>query len=174
MRTRSFGALELNPSSVKAHQLYTGYLTFAGRFDYAIAEIRKAQQLDPFLAQNGLDARADLCERPAVRSRLAAVPRGGRNRPKIQRRALLRWPCLLLQKQYAPALPEFEKARDLAEDPGQEMVAVAADYAASGNRATAIQNLGELKQCSEKGYVSPHDIAAIYSRLGKKTKPWIS
>ena len=39
--------LELNPSSASGHKGYAEYLTHAGRYDAALAEIRRAQALDP-------------------------------------------------------------------------------------------------------------------------------
>jgi len=40
-------AIELNPNYATAHQWYAEHLTKLGRFDEAIAEIRRAQELDP-------------------------------------------------------------------------------------------------------------------------------
>ena len=39
--------LELNPNYATGHQWYSEYLTFQGRTDEALREIRRAQQLDP-------------------------------------------------------------------------------------------------------------------------------
>ncbi|NOT63445.1 MAG: protein kinase [Acidobacteria bacterium] len=40
-------ALELNPSSADVRQAYAFYLTYMGRFEQAIPEIKKAEELDP-------------------------------------------------------------------------------------------------------------------------------
>lgn len=40
-------AIELNPNYATAHQWYSEYLTAMGRFDEALAEIRRAREIDP-------------------------------------------------------------------------------------------------------------------------------
>ena len=41
-------AIALNPNNAQAHHWYADYLTAMGRFDEALAEIRRARELDPF------------------------------------------------------------------------------------------------------------------------------
>jgi len=41
-------AIEINPSYADAHQMYSFYLSATGRFDEALAEMRRAQELEPF------------------------------------------------------------------------------------------------------------------------------
>lgn len=41
-------AIELNPNLAAAHTLYAEYLSQTGRFDEALREIKRAQELDPF------------------------------------------------------------------------------------------------------------------------------
>ena len=40
-------AIELNPGYATAHHWYAWHLTLSGRFDEAITEMRKAENLDP-------------------------------------------------------------------------------------------------------------------------------
>jgi tetratricopeptide (TPR) repeat protein len=47
-------AIELNPSSVNAHQFYSRLLTTLGRYDEALAEMYKARELDPRSADLGV------------------------------------------------------------------------------------------------------------------------
>ena len=41
-------AVALNPNNAQAHHWYADYLTAMGRFDEALAEIRRAREIDPF------------------------------------------------------------------------------------------------------------------------------
>ncbi|MFN2393872.1 MAG: tetratricopeptide repeat protein, partial [Pyrinomonadaceae bacterium] len=41
-------AIALNPNNAQAHHWYADYLTAMGRFDEALAKIRRARELDPF------------------------------------------------------------------------------------------------------------------------------
>ena len=41
-------AIELNPNYATAHHFYALYLSEMGRFDEGIAEIKRAQELEPF------------------------------------------------------------------------------------------------------------------------------
>ena len=49
-------AIELNPSSGEAHYGYALYLNAAGRHDEAIAEIQRAQEVDPIVFIQKVDA----------------------------------------------------------------------------------------------------------------------
>jgi tetratricopeptide (TPR) repeat protein len=49
-------AIALNPSDATAHNLYSEYLRYQGRFDEALEEIRQAEELDPLTPVHQIDA----------------------------------------------------------------------------------------------------------------------
>jgi serine/threonine-protein kinase len=49
-------ALELNPSDAHAHRLYAEYLRFSGRFDEALVEARRGEELDPLSPAHQIEA----------------------------------------------------------------------------------------------------------------------
>jgi TolB-like protein/DNA-binding winged helix-turn-helix (wHTH) protein/Flp pilus assembly protein TadD len=72
--------------------------------------------------------------------------------------------------QILQAIPEYQKAVELSQgdsDPGAQL---AHAYAASGRESEAQKILREWLDQSERAYVSPYMIAAVYAGLGKKDK----
>jgi TolB-like protein/DNA-binding winged helix-turn-helix (wHTH) protein/Flp pilus assembly protein TadD len=72
--------------------------------------------------------------------------------------------------QILQAIPEYQKAVELSQgdsDPGAQL---AHAYAASGRKSEAQKILREWLDQSERAYVSPYMIAAVYAGLGKKDK----
>jgi len=72
--------------------------------------------------------------------------------------------------QILQAIPEYQKAVELSQgdsDPGAQL---AHAYAASGRKSEAQKILREWLDQSERAYVSPYMIAAVYAALGKKDK----
>jgi len=72
--------------------------------------------------------------------------------------------------QILQAIPEYQKAVELSQgdsDPGAQL---AHAYAASGRKSEAQKILREWLDQSERAYVSPYMIAAVYAGFGKKDK----
>ncbi|HET6893607.1 MAG TPA: tetratricopeptide repeat protein [Pyrinomonadaceae bacterium] len=160
-------AIKHQPSYPPAHQWYSSYLVALERFDEAIAEAKRTQELEPFslIASSHLgwilylagknDEAIEQCTRildldsnffPALRYRgLAYVEKG----------------------MYREAINDFQKAVKLSGSP--LMLAVLGQgYAASGQKAQAEQVLSELRDLQDKRYVSPYTVAGIYAGLGQK------
>jgi tetratricopeptide (TPR) repeat protein len=73
------------------------------------------------------------------------------------------------QKRELPeAIAELEKAVSLSNGGTLYRAALAHAYALSGERAKALSVVGELKELSNRGYVSPLDIAVVYTGLGDR------
>ena len=160
-------AIKHQPSYQPAHQWYSSYLVALERFDEAIAEAKRTQELEPFslIASSHLgwiyylagknDEAIEQCTRildldsnffPALRYRgLAYVEKG----------------------MYREAINDFQKAVKLSGS--SLMLAVLGQgYAASGQKAEAQKVLSELRDLQDKRYVSPYTVAGIYAGLGDK------
>ena len=160
-------AIKLKPSYAPAHQWYSSYLVALERFDEAIAEAKKTQELEPlsFVASSHLgwiyylsgqnDQAIDQCGKildldpnsfPALRYRGLAYEQKG---------------------MYAQAIADFQKGVKLSGSPLM-LALLGHAYGVSGKRAEAQQVLSELQDLQGRQYVSPYTVAAIYAGLGEK------
>lgn len=159
-------AIKYKPTYAPAHQWYSSYLVAMGRFDEAISEAKRAQELEPlsfignshlgwilYLAGRYDDAIAH-CKRlldvdpnffPARRYMGLAYEQKG---------------------MYPEAIDQFQQGVKLSGSPLM-MSLLGHAYAASGKKSEALRILGELDREKQR-YVSPYTVATIYAGLGEK------
>jgi tetratricopeptide (TPR) repeat protein len=158
-------AIKLKPAYAPAHQWYSSYLVAVERFDEAIAEAKRTEELEPlsFVASSHLgwiyylagqnDKAIEQCRKildldpssfPARRYLGLAYEAKG---------------------MYAEAIAEFQTGVKLSGSPLMQALLGHA-YAASGKTTEAKQVLGDLQQLRGQRYVSPYTVAAIYAGLG--------
>jgi tetratricopeptide (TPR) repeat protein len=155
-------AIELDPTLPEAHLTRGVLYSMHGELDQGLAEIRRAQALEPLLtlaktrtgamlyfARRFPEAEQQLKESLALDDNFA-----------IAHRSLGR--VYLHTGRYELALAEF--ARAPAVSPGS-YADVANVYALSGERAKAQAELARILKLSSERYVSALDIAAIYASL---------
>jgi TolB-like protein/DNA-binding winged helix-turn-helix (wHTH) protein/Tfp pilus assembly protein PilF len=162
-------AIELDPAYTTAHQWYALHLIGLGRRAEAIAEIQRAQQLDPVSPLLATDAglvfysarqyanAAKECEKA-----LTIEPNFG-----LAHRTL----GLIDEEMgmHGEALAQFQRARGaLGEDPWM-MAEVGRSYLRSGNRKQALQSMRELRALSKRRYVSPLALALLEASLDPKS-----
>lgn len=159
-------AIKSKPTYAPAHQWYSSYLVAIGRFDEAIAEAKRAEELEPlsFISNSHLgwilylagryDEAIDHCKRlldvdpnffPARRYLGLAYEQKG---------------------MYKEAISQFEQGEKLSKSPLM-LSLLGHAYAASGRKAEAQRVLAELDQQKQR-YVSPYTIATVYAGLGEK------
>ena len=161
-------AIELSPSDSDAHYYYSFYLTFMGQFDYAISEMRKAQELDPVslvkltgLAQVLLIARRYDEALEQCRKALEMDPNLGFAH-------WLRGLAYTYKGAYEPAIRALQKSIPLSGDSADEPASLAHAYALAGKTTEAQKILEELKQQAKRKFISPGAIADLYGALGDK------
>ncbi|HEY3038346.1 MAG TPA: winged helix-turn-helix domain-containing protein [Pyrinomonadaceae bacterium] len=166
-------AIKHKSTYAPAHQWYSSYLVALERFDEAIAEAKRTQELEPlsFIASSHLGWILYL---------------SGRNDEAIaQCKKILdldpnffparRYLGLAYEQKgmYPQAIAEFQKGVKLSGSPLM-LALLGHAYAASGKTAEAQQvlsdldDLGELQETENRRYVSPYTVAAIYTGLGDK------
>ena len=161
-------AIEINPSDSDAHYYYAYYFAFMGQFDNAIAEIRKAQELDP----------VSLVKLTGV-AQILLMGRRYDEAIKECRKALEMDPNLgfahwllglayMYKGSYEPAILALQKSIPLSADSPDEPASLAHAYALSGKRMEARKILEELKQQAKRKYISPGTMADLYGVLGEK------
>ena len=162
-------AIRLKPGYAPAHQWYSSYLVAVERFDEAIAEAKRTEELEPlsFVASSHLgwiyylsgqnDKAIEQCRKileldptsfPARRYLGLAYEAKG---------------------MYPEAIAEFQKGVKLSGSPLMHALLGHA-YAASGQTAEAKQVLNDLQQLQAQRYVSPYTVAAIYAGLNDQAQ----
>jgi TolB-like protein/DNA-binding winged helix-turn-helix (wHTH) protein/Flp pilus assembly protein TadD len=159
-------AIELNPGYATAHHWYAWHLALLGRYDEAIPEMRKAENLDPL----SLVINADLAELLVLahaydesilqsRKTIEMDPNFGLAHNQLAQ--------AYLQKHMTDeAIIELRKAVQLSGDSPTCIANLARAYAASGKSTEAVKLLRELMKRSSPNYSYASEIAMIYASLG--------
>jgi TolB-like protein/DNA-binding winged helix-turn-helix (wHTH) protein/Flp pilus assembly protein TadD len=159
-------AIELNPGYASAHHWYAWHLSLLGRYDEAIAEMRKAENLDPL----SLIINADLAELLVLAHSNDESIRQSRKTIEMDPNFALAHNQLAqayLQKHmYDEAVAELKTAVQLSGGSPAFVANLARAYVASGKRSEAVKLLGDLKKRSNPGYSNASEIAVIYASLG--------
>jgi len=160
-------AIELNPNYPQAHHWYAIYLVWVGRTNEGLAEIRRAQELDPLSLPINMTLGWCLCDAHQMDEGIDQLRKTIEMDPGFlvahNRLAL----CYERKGMYDAAIAEFQKISDL----GAKSLAIAElgqAYAASGKRGEAQKALAELQELSKQRYISPSVFALIYAALGDK------
>jgi TolB-like protein/DNA-binding winged helix-turn-helix (wHTH) protein/Flp pilus assembly protein TadD len=159
-------AIELNPGYATAHHWYAWHLSLLGRYDEAIAEMRKAENLDPL----SLIINADLAELLVLAHSYDESIRQSRKTIEMDPNFGLAHNQLAqayLQKHmHDEAVAELQKAVQLSGGSPTCIANLARAYVASGRRSEAVKLLSELKRRSRPGFSLASEIAMIYTSLG--------
>ncbi len=163
-------ALQLNPSDADIRHSYAHYLMAMGRVQESEAETQRGLELDP--VGNGLEsclcwhsfAARDYDRSLALANKfLASEPHN------FWERTILGW---TYEQKNMPneAIPQFKEAVEGTKGAPFFLAALGHGYAMAGNKKEAGRILETLLEKSKKGYVSPFDIALIYTAIGDKDK----
>ena len=165
-------AIKMKPAYAPAHQWYSSYLVAVERFDEAIAEAKRTEELEPlsstasshlgwiYYLSGKNDLAIDQCKKileldpssfPARRYLGLAYEAKG---------------------MYAEAINEFQTGLKVSGSPLM-LALLGHAYAASGKKAEALQVLSDLQQLQSQRYVSPYTVAAIYTGLGDQEHAFI-
>jgi TolB-like protein/DNA-binding winged helix-turn-helix (wHTH) protein/Flp pilus assembly protein TadD len=159
-------AIELNPSYATAHHWYAWHLSLLGRYDDAIAEMKKAENLDPL----SLIINADLAELLVLAHSYDESILQSRKTIEMDPSFPLAHSQLgqaYLQKHMNDeAITELQKAVQLSGGSPSTVANLARAYAASGKKSDAIKLLDDLKKRPNSSQLYASEIAVIYSALG--------
>ena len=159
-------AMELNRGYATAHHWYAWHLSLLGQYDDAIAEMRKAESLDPL----SLIINADLAELLVLAHSYEESIRQSRKTIEMDPNFALAHNQLAqayLQKHMNDeAVAELQEAAQLSGESPTVMANLGRAYAASGKRSEAIKLLSALKKRSNSIYSHGSEIAVIYAALG--------
>jgi len=162
-------AIELNPNYATAHHWYAREnLIIMGQFDRALAEMRRAQELDPL----SLIINANFGKAYFNARRYDDAVQQLRKTVEIDQSFFVAHHYLgsayAMKGNYSEALAEYQKARQLNPDDPHVVALLARLYAISGKRDEALRTLAQLKSMARERYVADYSIALVYAALGEK------
>ena len=162
--------LELDPDYSEGRQLYALFLLRMGRLDEALAEARRAWEIEPSSANKIVIVgwthyfRREYDE--AIEQYGQTLDMDPNNQP-----ARFRLGLAYLQKGMPDrAVAELQRAANLSGGNARHVAFLGYAYALSGERGKAERLLNELQARSRQTYVCPYDIAIIHLGLGDKER----
>ena len=165
-------ALALNPNYATAHHWYAQYLSTMARHQEALAEIKRAQELDPLsLIINAVVGDTYLKARlyDQAIEQLNKTIEMDKNFVSAHRYLAN---AFIEKGMYKEAIAELQKTTTLATGNSaladQRAKNLNEAFASGGPQGFWKRQLQFLREDAEKGSVSPYSIASLYARLGDK------
>jgi tetratricopeptide (TPR) repeat protein len=158
-------AVELDPGASVTHAHFADYMSIRGRHEEAIAEFGRVLELDPLSREHNAWFALILYR---ARRYDESIAQGRKALDLDSHNPNAHWflALSLEQKGQLPeAVAELEKAVGLSGG-SYHRALLSRAYALAGETAKALNILGELKELSQRRYVSPFDIAVAYAGLG--------
>jgi tetratricopeptide (TPR) repeat protein len=166
-------ALELNPSYSLAHAGYAGLLSNLGRHEEAIAQARRGRELDPVSVSSNTALGRILFRARRYEESILACRKALEFDPN---NASAFWWMALSQEQkheFPAAIAELEKAVILSGGGSLSRALLGNAYARAGETLKAKTVLRELNEMSRERYVSPIDLAIVYTGLGDRNAAFL-
>ncbi len=160
-------SIKLNPNYSTAPHWYSLYLLGVGRIDEAMAEIERANELDPLSPVIGTTLTYAYFAEGNVNASIAQCKRVIDLEPNYPRAHEYLGLAYLKQGRHSEAIAELQKAVELSERERRPLRDLGYGYALSGKRAEALAVLKELEGKYEKHGAIGQDLAAVYAGLGE-------
>src|SRR5205814_1094638 len=169
--TREFErAITLNPNYATAHHWYgSGPPLSLGEFDRAIAELKRAQQLDPLSLIINADLGSGFVTARRYDDAIAQLRKTIEMDPHFYYAHWNLGEALELKGKLREAFAEYKKAAELNDDP-LVLSLVAQAEAKLGQRDDARKILEQLEQLATRRYVGNYAFALVHIALGEKEK----
>ena len=161
-------AIELNPNYATGHQQYgNNTLSALGRFDEAIAEGKRAVELDPLSLVINADLGMNYYYARRYDEAITQLRKTLEMDPGYYYAHVNLGQVLAAKRAFGEAISEYQKARALNDDPFV-LGLLGHAYASSGNKTEALKILDQLKEVSRQRYVSTYSFAIVYLALDDK------
>jgi len=162
-------AFALNPNYALAHDQFGLGLAFQGRLDEAIAEGRRAAELDPLSPQIPLDNAIALMFNGSYEAARKQTLRSAELDPAFFFPPFTDGWIDLNAKQIREAIPALQKAKAM-ESPAFVSAFLGYAYGASGDRVRAMAEIEDMKRKSPGGRVLPFNLALVSLGLGDRAR----
>ncbi|HVF47208.1 MAG TPA: tetratricopeptide repeat protein, partial [Pyrinomonadaceae bacterium] len=166
-------AIELNPNYPTARQQFASYCLMAmGRFDEALAEARRAHELDPFSPVISADVARALFFARRYEEAIDQLKQNLSLDPNFYFGRRLLASIYHARGSYAEAAAEFRRALTLDDDPFSRAL-LARSLAKLGQTGEARKIVRELEAQSAQHYIPSTGLAVAYWALGEKDKAFM-
>jgi len=163
-------AIQLNPNYATAHQwLAYGPLSALGQFDRAIAEGKRAVELDPLSLINNTALGNDYFVARRYDEAIAQLRKTIEMDPRFYNAHRALGQVWQLKGQLNEAIGEYRKALELNDDP-YVLGLLGQAYARAGQREEAQKILARLSEEAKSRYVHAYSFALMYLALGDKER----
>jgi TolB-like protein/Tfp pilus assembly protein PilF len=158
-------AIELNPNYATAHQGYALNLAVRQRYLEAIAEIKKAQEVDPLSLIINTTVAWVLYFARQYDEMIEQCHKTLELDPNFPSTHWVLGQAYRQKRMYEKAIVEFQKAVDLSGEDPVRIAVLGHAYAVAGQRGEAQKIIEELGEISKHRYFPPYFIALIYVGL---------
>jgi DNA-binding winged helix-turn-helix (wHTH) protein/TolB-like protein/Tfp pilus assembly protein PilF len=157
-------SVEMNPNYAMAHNWYSQHLAFTGKWQEALREAKRAQEIDPISPWNNSAFISFLGRR--YDDAILAAQKTLELDPNFAVAHMIIGLSYVQKKRYEEGISELQKAS--ANPDSRALLAYA--YAVAGKRTEGRKILVELEESATQKYVSPFPIAVAYTGLGEKDR----
>ena len=156
-------AISINPSYALAHHLFADYLKAMGRFDEALTEVGKAQELDPLSLAINTGAGHVLYLSRRFDEAIAQYRKAVELDPNFMQTHIWFGRPYLEKGMYKEAISELETGVKLSGESTLALAMLGHGLASAGRREEAIVVLEKLKERSKTRYVPSYWLAVVYN-----------
>ncbi len=161
-------AIEFNPNSADAHEVYAHLLSNTGRHTEALAEMKRARELDPLnLRINALEGQF-LLHAGKIDEALVQLGKTFELSPDFWLAHNIASSAYIEKEMYSEAIAEARQAREFSGVSSHPLAFSGYALAKSGRTAEARAVLEELSKLATERYVPPYYIALIHNGLGEE------
>jgi DNA-binding winged helix-turn-helix (wHTH) protein/TolB-like protein/Tfp pilus assembly protein PilF len=159
-------AIELNPSLADARIAYAHLLNNIGRNDEAAMQAHQAVALDPLSPLINTLASSFVERAGHAEEARQALQRALELDPNFFVALLVRGGMSIVEHDYAGAIADLRRARELCGDCSQVVAVLGEAYARAGDRDAAAQVLADLERRERAGYMPATSLAAVRNAMG--------
>jgi len=161
-------AIELNPNSGDAYDIYGLMLSALERYDEALEMQRRAHELDPLAHR--MDIATTFLRAGRYDEALTAVTQIVEVDPHVAlAHATLGW-ARLLSGRSEQGIASLQHAVSLSPDSTLYLAQLGQAYAGVGQTAKAREVLHQLEEMAKERYVSPYHMAYVHTGLGEQER----
>jgi serine/threonine-protein kinase len=163
-------AINLNPGYATAHHWYADCLTVVDRSNEAIAEMKRAQELDPLSLIISTDVAKEFLYARKYDQAIQQCRKTLELDPNFYRVYKYLGLAYAKKSMFEEAITVFQKAKDLSAGHPAILGSLGYAYALSGRKREAQKMLNELEKKSKQQYISSIYFSTIYIGLGEKDR----
>jgi tetratricopeptide (TPR) repeat protein len=165
-------AIEANPNLAGARNAYSAYLSLMGRHDEAIREIKRGRELDPLSLVVSANVGYRLCFARRHDEALAGLKKTLELEPNYGLAHIITGYAYAAKGMHSEAVAAYQAGIKSGADSPSAQISLGAAYAQAGGREQAQAILQRLRMSKE--YVSPGELAILYSALGEREQAFAS